>query len=169
MNLSSWGTGASSESNFFGYGTTSIWGNFLALIGAWAASGYILAGRKVRPHISLPVYTFLVYGISAIFLIAAVFVTGTKMTGFSNLTYVWLLLLAVIPQLIGHSTFNWALRYIPASVVSIALLGEPVGSTVLAIFFLKENPTLIEIGGGVLILAGIYLSSRESNKNSPPA
>jgi drug/metabolite transporter (DMT)-like permease len=68
--------------------------------------------------------------------------------------------LALIPQLLGHSTFNWALRYLPASFVSVTLLGEPIGSTILALLILKESPSALEIGGGLLILAGIYVASR---------
>jgi drug/metabolite transporter (DMT)-like permease len=69
-------------------------------------------------------------------------------------------LLALVPQLIGHSSYNWALRYLPAAVVSIATLGEPVGSTILAYFFLHETPTLMKIFGAILILAGIVIASR---------
>ena len=69
----------------------------------------------------------------------------------------WLLLLAIVPQLLGHSTFNWALRYFPASLVSITLLGEPIGSTILAYILLKESPTPLKIAGAVLILAMIYI------------
>jgi drug/metabolite transporter (DMT)-like permease len=143
----------------------NLFGNFLSLLGAWAAAGYMLIGRKVRPQLSLPVYTFLVYGISAALLLMAVMVTKTPMTGFHAQTYLWLLLLAFVPQIIGHSAFNWALKYIPASLVSIALLGEPIGSTILAALLLHENPVLLEIAGGVFILTGIYLSSRSKLLN----
>jgi drug/metabolite transporter (DMT)-like permease len=72
-----------------------------------------------------------------------------------------MLLLALVPQLLGHSTFNWALRYLPASFVAVTLLGEPIGSTVLAFFILREAPSALEIIGGILILAGIYAAARE--------
>jgi len=119
----------------------------------------------------LPVYTFLGYGTSAIILLIAIAVSGIRITGFSPPVYLWLILLAVVPQLIGHSAFNWALRYVPASLVSIALLGEPIGSTILAMIFLRENPALFEVIGGIFILAGIYISSRMSpaDKNGIPA
>lgn len=138
----------------------SMFGNLLALVGALTAAGYMLIGRIIRPQLSLPVYTFMVYGVSAIFILIAVAATGTPLSGYSSPIYLWLVLLAIVPQLIGHSTFNWALRYVPASLVSIALLGEPIGSTILAMLFLRENPALFEIFGGILILIGIYLSSR---------
>jgi len=69
-------------------------------------------------------------------------------------------LLAFIPQLIGHSTYNWALRYMPAAFVAVTTLGEPIGSTILAFIILQEQPGWIKIVGGIFILAGIYLAGR---------
>jgi len=88
------------------------------------------------------------------------FAAGQFPFGYRPLTYIWLLALAFIPQLLGHSTLNWALRYLPASFVSIALLGEPIGSTILAYFLLKETPGPLKVAGAVLILAGIYAAAR---------
>jgi drug/metabolite transporter (DMT)-like permease len=72
-------------------------------------------------------------------------------------------LLALIPQLLGHSTFNWALGYLSAAYVSITLLGEPIGSTILAYFLLGEKPTTVKIIGAILILFGIYTASRRES------
>jgi drug/metabolite transporter (DMT)-like permease len=80
--------------------------------------------------------------------------------GLQPITYFWILMLALLPQLIGHSTYNWALRYLPASLVATANLGEPLGSALLAYLILTERPTALTILGGALILAGIYLASR---------
>ena len=139
---------------------TAFLGNFLALAGAWAVAGYLMIGRKLRSGMSLIPYIFVVYGISAIVLLGIMFVAGQRPTGYPSLTYIWILLLALVPQLIGHSTYNWALRYMPAALVSITTLGEPIGSAILAYFILSETPTLLTILGGVLILAGIYLASK---------
>ncbi len=138
----------------------AFFGNFLALVGAWAVAGYLIIGRKLRAGMSLVPYIFVVYGIAALILLGIMFAAGQHPTGYSPLTYIWMLLLALVPQLIGHSTYNWALRYLPAALVSITTLGEPVGSAILAYFILSEAPTLLTILGGVLILAGIYLASR---------
>jgi drug/metabolite transporter (DMT)-like permease len=138
----------------------AMWGNFLALIGAWTVSGYLIIGRKLRAKMSLIPYIFLVYGISAIALIVTMFVAGQSPFGYPTATYGWILLLAVFPQLIGHSTYNWALRYLPAAFVAVTTLGEPIGSAILAFFLLEETPTPIVITGGVLILIGIYLASK---------
>jgi drug/metabolite transporter (DMT)-like permease len=137
-----------------------LWGNFLALVGAWCVAGYLLIGRRVRPHISLLSYTAIVYGVAALGLLVLALASGTRMSGFQPVTFGWFILLALIPQLIGHSTYNWALKYLPAAYVSVAALGEPVGSSLLAFFFLNEPPTSLELVGGSLILFGIYLSSR---------
>jgi len=139
-------------------------GNGLALFGAFMAAGYMLVGRRVRPHIGLFQYTFWVYGVAAGFLLILVALSGEKITGYSGMTNLWFLLLAVIPQVIGHSSFNWALKYLPAAFVSLALLGEPIGTTILAMIFLQETPGTAELAGGILILLGIFLASRAGLK-----
>jgi len=143
----------------------AMWGNFLALIGAWTVSGYLIIGRKLRTRsVSLIPYIFLVYGVAAIALVVAMFAAGQSPLGYPLPTYGWIFLLAAFPQLIGHSTYNWALRYLPASFVAVTTLGEPIGSAVLAFFLLKETPAVIVLSGGVLILIGIYLASRSEQK-----
>jgi drug/metabolite transporter (DMT)-like permease len=141
----------------------AMWGNFLALAGAWAVSGYIIIGRKVRSKISLIPYVFLVYGISAMALIIMMFAAGESPRGYPAQTYGWIFLLALFPQLIGHSTYNWALKYLPASFVAVTTLAEPVGSAVLAYFILSETPTRGVLTGGMLILIGIYLAAKPGN------
>jgi drug/metabolite transporter (DMT)-like permease len=137
-----------------------LFGNFLALVGAWMVAGYLMVGRKLRGGISLMPYIFLVYGMAAVCLLIVVFVARESLFGYHWLTYVWILLLALVPQLIGHSTYNWALAYLSAAFVAVMTLGEPIGSSILAYFILQETPTITVIAGGVLILIGIYLSTR---------
>ncbi len=144
-------------------------GDLLALLGAWMAAGYLLVGRKLRAKMDLVPYIFLVYGISALVLIGIMVAMGANPFGYVPIVYLWFLLLALIPQLFGHSVFNWALKYVPASFVSVTLLGEPVGSTILAYFIFMEQPGWIKIGGAVLILAGIWLAARTERPASPVA
>jgi drug/metabolite transporter (DMT)-like permease len=139
----------------------AMWGNFLALAGAWSVSGYLLLGRKLRAKMSLIPYIFLVYGISAIVLIAIMAAAGQSPIGYPIRVYGWIFLLAAFPQLIGHSTYNWILRYIPATLVAIVTLVEPVASAVLAYFILRESPAAGVLLGGPFILVGIYLASRQ--------
>jgi len=142
-------------------------GDILAILGAIMGAGYMLIGRRLRPKMSLVSYISLVYGMAAIVLIIIMFSAGEKPIGYSPQIYLWLILLAILPQLIGHSTFNWALGYLSAAYVSITLLGEPIGSTFLAYFILHEKPTPIKLMGGVLILVGIYIASRSEVIKSP--
>jgi drug/metabolite transporter (DMT)-like permease len=138
----------------------AMWGNFLALAGAWTVSGYLIIGRKLRTKMSLIPYIFLVYGMSAIVLIVIMFAAGHSPLGYPSRTYGWIFLLAAFPQLIGHSTYNWVLRYIPATLVAIITLVEPIGSAALAYFILRETPGAGVLLGGLLILVGIFLASR---------
>ncbi|HUI89899.1 MAG TPA: DMT family transporter [Anaerolineales bacterium] len=143
-----------------------LFGNFLALVGAWMVAGYLMIGRKLRRKMSLVPYVFLVYGMASVCLLTAVLAAHESVFGYHWLTYVWILLLALVPQLIGHSTYNWALAYLSAAFVAVMTLGEPIGSSILAYFILQEAPTVTVIAGGVLILIGIYLSTRTTKIES---
>ena len=136
----------------------AMWGNFLALAGAWSVSGYLMIGRKLRANMPLLPYIFLVYGIAAIALIALMLASGHSPLGYPGRTYGWIFLLALFPQLIGHSTYNWVLRYIPATMVAVLTLIEPLASAILAYVVLNEIPSGGVVLGGLLILAGIYLA-----------
>jgi drug/metabolite transporter (DMT)-like permease len=138
----------------------AFFGDLLALSGAFMAAAYILIGRRLRSKMTLIPYIFVVYGFAAVVLVTIMLIAGQSPLGFPPQAYGWFALLALVPQLFGHSTFNWALRYLSAAYVSIALLGEPIGSTVLAYFLLHETPTGLKIFGAILILAGIYVASR---------
>jgi drug/metabolite transporter (DMT)-like permease len=140
----------------------AMWGNFLALAGAWAVSGYLILGRKLRAKVSLIPYIFIVYGMAALGLIAAMFVSGETPFGHPASAYFWIFLLAAFPQLIGHSTYNWVLRFLPAALVAITTLVEPIGSAILAFFILRETPSNGVLVGGALILSGIYLTARST-------
>ena len=139
-------------------------GDALALFGAWMAASYIMIGRSLRMQLSLGAYIFVVYSMAALVLLGLVLWSGQPLGGYSPSTYGWFLLLAVVPQLFGHTVFNWALRYISAAYVSVTLLGEPVGSTILAYFLLQESPTWIKMIGAILILTGISVASRGESR-----
>ncbi len=135
-------------------------GDVLALIGAIAIAIYLLMGRRLRNKLSLIPYIFLSYSAAAITLLIVVLVSRQPLFGYTPAAYFWMALLALVPQLIGHSAFNWALRYLPATYVSVTTLGEPIGSTALAMMLFAETPGLLKLAGGVLILIGILLASR---------
>ncbi len=146
------------------FGGNSMLGNALAFVGAWFAAFYLIIGRKVRGGLSLLTYTFVVYGVAAVTLLIMVAISGESMVGYSPSTMMFFLALAIIPQLIGHSSFNWALKFLPAALVSIVLLGEPISSSIMAFIILKEPPTVLECLGGILILFGIYLATANQDK-----
>jgi drug/metabolite transporter (DMT)-like permease len=140
-------------------GSSTLYGDLLALLGGVAAGVYILAGRQTRKRISLVVYAFVVYASCATFLLIAVVVTGTELFTLPAEEWMLFLLMAIGPSILGHTMYNWTLRYVPASVVSMSLLGEPVGSTALAFLLLSETPPDTAIVGGVVILVGIVMAS----------
>ncbi len=146
----------------------ALFGNFLALAGAWAVTGYLIIGRRLRSRLSLIPYISLVYSVAALGLLLIMLFAGQTPFGYHPLTYLWLLLLALVPQLVGHSTYNWALRYLPAAFVAILTLGEPIGSTILAYLILFEKPSVADLIGGLLILAGIYITVRSQPADQEP-
>jgi len=150
-----------------GTSSTSLLGNSLALVGALMVTGYWLIGRRVRGSLSLAPYVAIVYSMAAVVLLLMVAGARQPLTGYNATTYVWLVLLALVPQLVGHSSFNWALARLPAVFVAVATLGEPIGATVLAYFLLNETPTTIRMFGAALVLAGIAVTmSRQPNAAS---
>jgi drug/metabolite transporter (DMT)-like permease len=141
-------------------------GDLLALVGAFAAAGYVLIGRSLRAKLSLVPYVSLVYGAAAVILVGMAAASGNPMAGFSGEIFLLLALLALVPQLLGHSTFNWALGYLPAAYVAVTLLGEPIGSTILAYLILGEVPGKITLFGAILVFGGILIASRPESKRS---
>jgi len=143
----------------------SMVGNLLALIGAWMAAGYMMIGRQLRKQLSTIAYSALVYGVAALILLIVVLIRAEPVFSYPPQTYLWLLALGLVPQLLGHSLLNWSLEFVSAAYVSLTLLGEPIGTVILALIFLKESPTLVELSGAILILIGIVVGSlREKSR-----
>jgi len=139
---------------------TAVHGDLLAVGGGLMAAIYFMIGRHVRQTVSATEYAALTYGTAAVLILVICGVTRTPLIGFSGSTIGFLVLLGLIPQLLGHSTFNWALKHMPASHVSIMILGEPIGSGFLALIFFREIPYGLNLIGAALILVGIYFSLR---------
>jgi drug/metabolite transporter (DMT)-like permease len=135
-------------------------GNLLALLGAVAASGYLLIGRALRGRVGLLAYIWLAYGTAAVLLLVAVGTTGQTLLGYSMLAYTAMIGLALGPQLLGHTAFNWALRHLSATFVAVSILGEPVGSALLALLLFGERFAPLQLAGFLLLLGGIYLAAR---------
>ena len=143
------------------FGQQAMLGNILALGGAVAIAIYVLLGRWIRTEgTSILAYSVVVYGSASVALATVCLGTGTQMFGYSTQTWICLVLMTLGPQIMGHTVFNWALKYIKAPVLSGTILLEPVLSTLLAWVILREEPLLSSIFGGVVILVGLALVIR---------
>jgi drug/metabolite transporter (DMT)-like permease len=143
-----------------GEGLGTLAGDFYALLGAAFGACYLMIGRRARPQMSWSGYVGVVYFVAAILLVASVVVAREPFTGYSTKTFLMMGLLALVPQLVGHSAINWSLAYVPAALVAVAILGEAVGATVLAAVVLQETPSALEIVGALLVLTAVYVALR---------
>ncbi|QVW35200.1 DMT family transporter [Geobacter sulfurreducens] len=150
----------------FQLGMRAFVGDLLALAAAVFVSGYLLIGRKLRGNVELSGYTFVTYGASSLVLVSASFLSRTPFHPYPPLDWLLFFALAAVCTVLGHTVFNWVLRYVQASVVSVSILGEPIGAIVWASLFLGESPTLRQVAGGSLIFAGLYIFTRVSARNT---
>lgn len=130
-------------------------GGGLALTGAVTVAAYWIFGRRVRSEMPLAPYIWLAYGFAALMMWAILAVTATPVTGYSLEGYLWLLPIALLPQLIGHSTLNYAVGHLPATLVSMITQLEPLGSGFLAFVLFTETPLPLQIVGSGVILVGV--------------
>jgi drug/metabolite transporter (DMT)-like permease len=142
-------------------------GNLLAFVSGILAGLYYLGGRKHRKKISLPTYAFIVYLSSAVAMWIVVLIQGLEYQKISNSEFQLFFLMALVPTLLGHTMQNWALAFLPAYVISITLLVEPIGSGILAWLIFDEIPSLGVLVGGIIVLYGVYIvASSEHTPNS---
>ena len=149
-------------------GAASTRGDILALLGALSMSGYLLVGRRLRARMSLALYIGIVYVTAAALLFIAAGFSGLRLCRVPPGGYLWVLLLAIGPQLLGHTSYNYALKYVSATFVTVTLLAEPVGATLLAIPLLSQVPSPARIAGGACILAGIVLAAVGNPSSAGP-
>lgn len=138
----------------------ALLGDMLALGGALAASGYLLLGRRARKTLALLPYTSLTYSVAALLLFPLAAALGPACP--PRTEWGWLLLLALVPQVLGHTTLNWALRYFPATAVAVAILGEPVGAALWAFLLFGEGLGPLQGAGMGLVLLGILWGLRSA-------
>ena len=150
----------------YGIEQNTIYGNLLAIFGGIAAGLYILGGRKLRKTVSVISYAFIVYITATIILLGICIATSTQLTNYPLFGYEVILLMAGVSGIFGHTLYNWTLKHIRASVASVALLGEPLGSAFLAFIlpWIQQTPSNFTIIGGIFILFGIYLTARHHSK-----
>lgn len=140
-------------------GPDPLLGNALALLGALMAAVYVLVGRSVRQRVVVIPYVVIVYSICTLCLLAFVLGQGHPIVDYPAREWLIFAGLAIGPGLFGHTVINWTLGHLESSVVSVSLLGEPIGATLLAFLILAEVPTVFTVIGGAIILAGIYTTA----------
>lgn len=141
------------------FGSNPVLGSLFALGGALAVAIYLVIGRTVRPKLPLIPYIWLVYGIAAIFALLVVLIARAPVAGFSVQGYLLLLAVAIFPQLLGHSSFNYALKHLSATFVGVASQLEPVSSAFLAFIVFRELPTSVQLAGSVIIVLGVVMAT----------
>jgi drug/metabolite transporter (DMT)-like permease len=148
----------------FATGGKALLGDALALIGSICAAIYLLLGRNLRRKLSLLPYIFICYGSAAVILWIIVLCLGLPLAGFSQTTVYALWGMALISQLTGHTSYNWALKWFSASLIAVSLLGEPIGATILAYIIFHEGLTVHKVIGGIFILVAIYIAASSEGK-----
>ncbi len=136
-------------------------GNGLALLGAFAVSSYYLLGRAAQQSgLSLSAYTGVAYTTAAVILAPMPLLLGVPYTGYPLEAYLWIGLLGLVPQIIGHTSFNWAVKFLNPAIVTMVILLEPIGSALAAVILFREIPGTLTILGAVLLLAGVFIAVR---------
>lgn len=153
----------------FRIGGMALYGDILALLGALTVTIYWLIGQYVRQGMSLAAYTLVVYTASTIILFGYDFTLGYQVTGYPASDWLWFFCLALIPTLLGHTIFNWVIKWLSTSTISMGILGEPVGTSILAYFILGEIVTTPQWIGGAIILFGIFLFIRYNKEKGAAA
>ncbi|WP_293032745.1 DMT family transporter [Natronococcus sp.] len=142
----------------------TMYGNALAVLGAVTVAGYVLAGRSIRQRVSLFPYVTVVYAACTLTLALLVGAQGHAYLAYPPREWLLFLGMAIGPGIFGHTIVNWALKHLESVVVSVTWLGEPVGSTLLALVLLAEVPDAITVVGGLVVLAGIYVTTIERER-----
>ena len=149
----------------FSLGREYIIGDLLALAGAVFAGLYLFIGRQLRASLDNLAYIFPVYTIAALTLAVISLFAQENLTDYPVQTWLIFLLLAFVPTVVGHTLYNWLLKFVPAHMVATTILGEPIGATILAIFFFQQIPGWWTIIGGGLILSGIFIVLRRKKEH----
>lgn len=138
-----------------GAGSQPVLGGTLALIGAMTVAVYMVIGRSVRSRMGLLPYIYVVYGIAAVALAVFALMRGYSFTGYSSNAYLLMALMALVPQMLGHTAFNFVMKYLPATYVGITTQLEPIASASMAYILLNEQPTGIQVVASALVLFGV--------------
>ncbi len=133
----------------------ALFGDFLALAACGLITAYLLVGQEIRQRHTLTLYTFIVYGLSSLTLLLYCLLLDYPLAPYPMEDWYYFCLLALIPTLLGHSLFNWSLKWVSTNTISMMILLEPVGSIILAYYFLDEILINTQVIGGGIIIVGI--------------
>lgn len=147
-----------------GGGSAPLLGDTLALVGAITVSGYFLLGRQLRARVALLPYIWLVYTASALTMLVILPISGQSLIGLPPAGYLFILGLAIGPQLLSHSSFNWAIKYLSPTMVTVAILGEPIGSALMALAIFHQPLHPLQLVGGAVLLAGIAVATLSESR-----
>lgn len=142
----------------FHLGNKEILGDVFATVSGALAAAYFLVGRNIRKSVNLTNYITLAYSSSSVCLAIFALLLRNSFTPYSSHTFFWFIMLALVPTIIGHSLFNWSLKYVSTHKVGMTIFAEPLGAIILAFFIFAEIPPLTMYIGGILILIGLYLA-----------
>lgn len=141
----------------FSVSGTALYGDVLALIACAFITGYLLFGQDVRKRLSLMTYTMVVYSVSTITLFFYVLFMSQSFWPYESIDWFWFVMLAIVPNLLGHTLFNWSLKWVSTNAISIAILFEPIDAAILAFFIFNESLILSQVIGGVIVILRIAL------------
>jgi len=148
--------------DFFG-GENAILGDLFAIAGAAFVSVYLLIGNKVRQSVSMSTYTYLTYTFALISIAITNLFVGHSLIVQQPSEYLLFLSMAIFPTLLGHSLFNWSLKYVSATFISMAILTEPILASIIAIFTFAEIPTITQVIGSIVIICSIAFYNNSKN------
>ena len=153
----------------FTLSTRAFVGDLLALGGAVAVAGHRIVGIGPRRRLSILPFVAVIYGVCAVALLVVTLVSGTTLSGFSTGTWLAIAGLGLGPQLVGHTVFNFLLRDLDPTVIAVAIMGEPIGASILAVLLFGEVPPVTSLVGGALLLLGIYIAvTSQSRRTAAP-
>lgn len=136
---------------------SALYGDILALIACAFITGYLLFGQEVRKRLSLITYTMIVYCVSSITLLIYVLIVEGTFVPIEQMDWLYFLLLAIVPNLLGHTLFNYAVKWVSTNTISMAILFEPIGATILAYLIFNEKLITTQIIGGTIVVIGLII------------
>lgn len=141
-------------------GTGTVRGDLLAVAGAVCMGGYLLLAQRIQRSLPFLPFVAAIYATAAAFLWIAALGSGARLGGFEPSTWWALAGIAVVSQVIGHSSYNWSLRHLDPDLVSVTLLGEPILASLLGLLFFSEPIAVMTLAGGALVLLAILIATR---------